>query len=223
MKTGTQPHVDKLRTLSCSATSYLRGEAQEPSKLAPRVAEGISPRHRPTPRRLLRLPVGHQLAHYSPIQRPHHWYVCVANHALKSALSSAAGGHAVPAAIHRHASTRPSTDHSLALQLPIPPLPLNRPPTITQPTASTPGPPFRRLHSTGHVPDPRGLLATVMHVNAVDDNHLPLARIDDGMLLCLHTTAAKASDALPSPKNYKDIYGRPEAEERRAACIEEFR
>eukprot|EP00965_Chrysotila_dentata_P028945 962084-Pleurochrysis_carterae.AAC.1 len=35
--------------------------------------------------------------------------------ALQSALSSAAGGHAVRAAIHRHASTQPSTDRSLAL------------------------------------------------------------------------------------------------------------
>eukprot|EP00965_Chrysotila_dentata_P183146 6048206-Pleurochrysis_carterae.AAC.1 len=38
-----------------------------------------------------------------------------------------------------------------------------QPPTITQPTASTSGPPSRRLHSTGHVRDPRKLLATVMH------------------------------------------------------------
>eukprot|EP00965_Chrysotila_dentata_P165741 5472509-Pleurochrysis_carterae.AAC.1 len=41
MKTGTQPHVDKFRTLFCSVTCYLRSEAQELSKLAPRVAEGI--------------------------------------------------------------------------------------------------------------------------------------------------------------------------------------
>eukprot|EP00965_Chrysotila_dentata_P093070 3074136-Pleurochrysis_carterae.AAC.1 len=41
MKTGTQSHVDKFCTVFCSATCYLRVEAQEPSKLAPRVAEGI--------------------------------------------------------------------------------------------------------------------------------------------------------------------------------------
>eukprot|EP00965_Chrysotila_dentata_P146393 4833880-Pleurochrysis_carterae.AAC.8 len=35
MKTGTQPQVDIFGTLFCSATSYLRGKAQEPSKLAP--------------------------------------------------------------------------------------------------------------------------------------------------------------------------------------------
>eukprot|EP00965_Chrysotila_dentata_P260795 6214034-Pleurochrysis_carterae.AAC.1 len=34
-----------------------------------------------------------------------------------------------------------------------------QPPTITQPIASTSGPPSRRLRSTGHVPDPCGLLA----------------------------------------------------------------
>eukprot|EP00965_Chrysotila_dentata_P021795 721898-Pleurochrysis_carterae.AAC.1 len=42
------------------------------------------------------------------------------------------------------------------------------------------------------------------------------------MLLSLHTTAANASDVLPPPKNYKEFYGRPEEEEWRAACIEEF-
>eukprot|EP00965_Chrysotila_dentata_P162419 5364299-Pleurochrysis_carterae.AAC.2 len=41
IKTDTQPHVGKFRTLFCSATCYLYGEAQEPSKLSPRVAEGI--------------------------------------------------------------------------------------------------------------------------------------------------------------------------------------
>eukprot|EP00965_Chrysotila_dentata_P180280 5952368-Pleurochrysis_carterae.AAC.1 len=41
MKTGTQPHVDKFRTLFCSATCYIRSEAQGLSKLAPRVAEGL--------------------------------------------------------------------------------------------------------------------------------------------------------------------------------------
>eukprot|EP00965_Chrysotila_dentata_P127103 4203987-Pleurochrysis_carterae.AAC.1 len=48
------------------------------------------------------------------------------------------------------------------------------------------------LCSTGHVPDPCGLLATVMHVNDFDDEYLPLARIDDNMLLCLYTAAANA-------------------------------
>eukprot|EP00965_Chrysotila_dentata_P135538 4480716-Pleurochrysis_carterae.AAC.1 len=43
------------------------------------------------------------------------------------------------------------------------------------------------------------------------------------MLLCLYTTAANASDVLPPPKNYKDIHGRPNEEEWRAACIEEFK
>eukprot|EP00965_Chrysotila_dentata_P033898 1128907-Pleurochrysis_carterae.AAC.1 len=41
MKTGTQPHVDKFGTLFCSATCYLRGEAQKLSKLAPSIAKGI--------------------------------------------------------------------------------------------------------------------------------------------------------------------------------------
>eukprot|EP00965_Chrysotila_dentata_P043339 1440607-Pleurochrysis_carterae.AAC.1 len=41
MKTGTQLYIDKFRTLFWSATCYLRGKAQELSKLAPRVAEGI--------------------------------------------------------------------------------------------------------------------------------------------------------------------------------------
>eukprot|EP00965_Chrysotila_dentata_P156219 5161210-Pleurochrysis_carterae.AAC.1 len=62
-----------------------------------------------------------------------------------------------------------------------------------------------------------------MHVNDFDDNYLPLARIDDDMLLCLHTTAANASDILTPPKNYQDIHGRPDEEEWRAACIEEFK
>eukprot|EP00965_Chrysotila_dentata_P172240 5683800-Pleurochrysis_carterae.AAC.1 len=43
------------------------------------------------------------------------------------------------------------------------------------------------------------------------------------MLLCLHTTAANAFDVLPPPKNYKEVHGLPVEEERRAACIEEFR
>eukprot|EP00965_Chrysotila_dentata_P030159 1004305-Pleurochrysis_carterae.AAC.1 len=42
-----------------------------------------------------------------------------------------------------------------------------------------------------------------MHVNDFDGDYLPLARIDDDMLPCLHTTAAIASDLLPPPKNYK--------------------
>eukprot|EP00965_Chrysotila_dentata_P165791 5473983-Pleurochrysis_carterae.AAC.1 len=48
------------------------------------------------------------------------------------------------------------------------------PPTITQPTASTSGPPSRRLRATGHVPDPRGLLATIMHADNFDDDCLYL-------------------------------------------------
>eukprot|EP00965_Chrysotila_dentata_P079649 2627163-Pleurochrysis_carterae.AAC.1 len=47
-----------------------------------------------------------------------------------------------------------------------------------------------------------------MHVNDFDDDYLPLANIDDDILLCLHTTAANASDVPPPPKNYKDINGR---------------
>eukprot|EP00965_Chrysotila_dentata_P191965 6174875-Pleurochrysis_carterae.AAC.2 len=47
--------------------------------------------------------------------------------------------------------------------------------------------------------------------------------MDNDMLLCLHTRATNASDALPSPQNYKDIDGRPDEEEWRAACIEEFK
>eukprot|EP00965_Chrysotila_dentata_P135408 4477069-Pleurochrysis_carterae.AAC.1 len=43
------------------------------------------------------------------------------------------------------------------------------------------------------------------------------------MLLCLHTTAANASDVLPPSKNYKDIHSRPDEDEWRAACIEEFK
>eukprot|EP00965_Chrysotila_dentata_P156653 5175779-Pleurochrysis_carterae.AAC.1 len=43
------------------------------------------------------------------------------------------------------------------------------------------------------------------------------------MLLCLHTTAANASDLLPPPKSYKDIHGRPDKEKWRAAYIEEFK
>eukprot|EP00965_Chrysotila_dentata_P117285 3876349-Pleurochrysis_carterae.AAC.1 len=61
-----------------------------------------------------------------------------------------------------------------------------------------------------------------MHVNYFDDDYLPLARIYDDMLLCLNTTAANASDVPPSPKNYTDIHGRPDEQEWRAACIEEF-
>eukprot|EP00965_Chrysotila_dentata_P030938 1030546-Pleurochrysis_carterae.AAC.1 len=61
-----------------------------------------------------------------------------------------------------------------------------------------------------------------MHVNDFDNDYLILARIDDDKLLCLHTTAAKASNVLHPPKNYKDIHGRPDEEEWRAACIEEF-
>eukprot|EP00965_Chrysotila_dentata_P001810 59676-Pleurochrysis_carterae.AAC.1 len=40
-KTGTQPHVDKFRTLFCSAICHLRGDAQALSKLAPRVEKDI--------------------------------------------------------------------------------------------------------------------------------------------------------------------------------------
>eukprot|EP00965_Chrysotila_dentata_P152787 5049631-Pleurochrysis_carterae.AAC.1 len=43
------------------------------------------------------------------------------------------------------------------------------------------------------------------------------------MLLCLHATAANASDVLPPPKNKKDIHGRPDEEDWRAACIKEFK
>eukprot|EP00965_Chrysotila_dentata_P223809 6193800-Pleurochrysis_carterae.AAC.1 len=57
--------------------------------------------------------------------------------------------------------------------------------------------------STGHVPDPRRLLAIVMHVNDFDDDHLPVARIDgdNHMMLCLQTTTADAFDVRPPPEN----------------------
>eukprot|EP00965_Chrysotila_dentata_P126016 4164681-Pleurochrysis_carterae.AAC.3 len=70
MKTGTHPHINRFRTLFCGAIYYLRGEGQEPSKLALRAAEGIhlgidqrlttpynAVQRRTTPRRLLRLSV----------------------------------------------------------------------------------------------------------------------------------------------------------------------
>eukprot|EP00965_Chrysotila_dentata_P203007 6181468-Pleurochrysis_carterae.AAC.1 len=64
----------------------------------------------------------------------------------------------------------------------------------------------------------------VVHMNDFDaKDYLPLVRIDDGMLLCLQTTAANASGVLPPPKNYKDIHGRPDEQEWRAACMEEFK
>eukprot|EP00965_Chrysotila_dentata_P023869 790822-Pleurochrysis_carterae.AAC.1 len=47
--------------------------------------------------------------------------------------------------------------------------------------------------------------------------------MDNGMMLCLHTTATNASDVSPSPKSYKEIGGRPDEEEWRAACVEEFK
>eukprot|EP00965_Chrysotila_dentata_P118516 3918202-Pleurochrysis_carterae.AAC.1 len=84
----------------------------------------------------------------------------------------------------------PTTDPTTTAQPPS----VAQPPTKTQQTASTSGPPSRRLRSIGQVPDPRGLLATVIHVNDFDDDCLPLALIDDDMLLCLHTTATNASD-----------------------------
>eukprot|EP00965_Chrysotila_dentata_P022876 758323-Pleurochrysis_carterae.AAC.1 len=62
-----------------------------------------------------------------------------------------------------------------------------------------------------------------MHVNDFDDDNLTLARIDDDMLLGLHTKAAKASNVLLPPKNYKDTYCRPDEEKWRAACMEEFK
>eukprot|EP00965_Chrysotila_dentata_P181594 5994593-Pleurochrysis_carterae.AAC.1 len=69
------------------------------------------------------------------------------------------------------------------------------------------------------VTDPRGLVAIIMHMN----DYLPLARMDNDMLLCLHTAAANASDVLPPPENYKDIDGRPDEEGWRAACIKGFK
>lgn len=41
LKTGSQPRVDKLRVMFCEVACYLRGEAQEMSKLAPRRVKGI--------------------------------------------------------------------------------------------------------------------------------------------------------------------------------------
>eukprot|EP00965_Chrysotila_dentata_P133409 4411151-Pleurochrysis_carterae.AAC.1 len=59
----------------------------------------------------------------------------------------------------------------------------------------------------------------VMHVSVVndfDDDYLTFAKIDAGILLCLHATAPSASDVLPPPKNYKGIQSRPDKEEWRA-------
>eukprot|EP00965_Chrysotila_dentata_P063735 2111929-Pleurochrysis_carterae.AAC.1 len=53
----------------------------------------------------------------------------------------------------------PTTDPTTTAQ----PSSVAEPLTITRSTASISGPPSERVRSTGHVPDPRGLLATVMH------------------------------------------------------------
>eukprot|EP00965_Chrysotila_dentata_P243093 6205227-Pleurochrysis_carterae.AAC.2 len=42
-----------------------------------------------------------------------------------------------------------------------------------------------------------------MHGNDFNDESLPLARIEDDKLLCLHTAAANASEVLPLPKDHK--------------------
>eukprot|EP00965_Chrysotila_dentata_P069588 2298438-Pleurochrysis_carterae.AAC.1 len=62
-----------------------------------------------------------------------------------------------------------------------------------------------------------------MHVYDFDGDYLPLANIDDDLLRCHQPTRANASDVLTPPKNYKDIHGRPDEEEWRASCIEEFK
>eukprot|EP00965_Chrysotila_dentata_P085820 2832058-Pleurochrysis_carterae.AAC.1 len=41
-------------------------------------------------------------------------------------------------------------------------------------------------------------------VNDFNDDYLPLAEMDNEMLLCLYTTAINASNVLPPIKNYKD-------------------
>eukprot|EP00965_Chrysotila_dentata_P100919 3333643-Pleurochrysis_carterae.AAC.1 len=62
----------------------------------------------------------------------------------------------------------PTTDPTTTAQ----PSSVAQAPTIMQLTASTAsGPPSRRLRSTGHVPDPRRLLATVMLVTDFDDDY----------------------------------------------------
>eukprot|EP00965_Chrysotila_dentata_P085989 2837804-Pleurochrysis_carterae.AAC.1 len=73
------------------------------------------------------------------------------------------------APIINHSPTDPTTTAQ--------PSAVAQPPTNTQQTASTSGPPSRCLRSIGHVPDPRGPLATVMHVNDFDDDYLPVARM----------------------------------------------
>eukprot|EP00965_Chrysotila_dentata_P103113 3404396-Pleurochrysis_carterae.AAC.2 len=47
--------------------------------------------------------------------------------------------------------------------------------------------------------------------------------MDNGVKLCLHTTATNASEVLPPPRSYKEIGGRPDEEEWRAACVVEFK
>eukprot|EP00965_Chrysotila_dentata_P141953 4692271-Pleurochrysis_carterae.AAC.1 len=68
----------------------------------------------------------------------------------------------IPAPIERS----PTADPTTAAQ----PSSVAQPPTITQLTASTSGPPSQRLRFTGH---------SVMHVNDLDGDYLPLANIDD--------------------------------------------
>eukprot|EP00965_Chrysotila_dentata_P231836 6198588-Pleurochrysis_carterae.AAC.2 len=71
---------------------------------------------------------------------------------------------------------------------------------IYPPTASTAAGPARRLRSTGHVTDPRGLFATVRHINNFDNGCLPLAKMNSGMMPCLHTRATRASDVSSFPR-----------------------
>eukprot|EP00965_Chrysotila_dentata_P080312 2649594-Pleurochrysis_carterae.AAC.2 len=62
-----------------------------------------------------------------------------------------------------------------------------------------------------------------MHVADFEDDYLPLAQMNNDMLLRFHTTTTNADDVLPPPKNNKDVNGTPEKEQWRAACIEEIK
>ena len=212
-----KPDVSRLRVLYCRAVCYLRGDAQERSKLAPRLESGVHlgiDQRRggyfvyfPSLNRLTTVrsaDVAFYETEFPPLHRITGTYV---SYTTRYSLPSVT------------LYDEPNDDEITAP--PLPPEPPASRGTDDADYQTQDGPPSRRLRSSGHLPDSTGLAMLTDMNDAYVLDAIPLAHVSDDTYLCFN--ANLTADVLPPPRNVGEIDSRPDAKEWKEALLDEYK
>ena len=216
-----RPDVSRLRVMFCRVQCYLRGDAQERSKLEPRLADGVHlgiDQRRggyfvfiPSLNRLTTIRFGDTIFYENEFPELKYISGTYVSYITRYSLPSVEQQQAM------NQSTMPTTTTTTTTRDP------DRSPGDRdhgEQGDQSDGPPSRRLRSTGHVPDSTGLAAIMDIYDAHALGYIPVTAFDENKYVCLNLT--NATDVLPPPRNVGEIDGRPDAKEWWAALRHEY-